>query len=206
MSKPVPLRRGATYHIYNRGNNRENLYREQRNYAHFLRLYARHPEPSAESYAYCLLKNHFHCLVRIKDPDLDPLAEGSNPAGLTTKLSEPSQAFSNLFNAYSKAINKAYGRTGSLFEHPFGRIEVTDEPYFRRLITYIHQNPRKHGFVDDFRDWRHSSYHALISAGATRLKREAVIGWFDTVEGLVTAQAGEVVESEVAALAPDDFD
>ena len=83
---------------------------------------------------------------------------------------------------------------------------MTDEAYFRRLITYVHQNPHKHGFVDDFCDWKHSSYHALIAAGATRLKREAVIGRFDTLAGLVKAHESEVAESEVAALAPNDFD
>jgi hypothetical protein len=53
--------------IYNRGNNGENLFREQRNYPYFLKLYAKHIEPIAETYAYCLLRNHFHLLVKIKD-------------------------------------------------------------------------------------------------------------------------------------------
>ena len=72
MPHPIPLRRGACDHIYNRGNSAENLFREERNYPHFLKLYARHVEPIAETFAYCLLKNHFHLLVRIKDPDPDP--------------------------------------------------------------------------------------------------------------------------------------
>ena len=54
------------YHIYNRGNNRENLFVEERNYPYFLRLYAKHIEPIADTYAYCLLKNHFHLCVKIK--------------------------------------------------------------------------------------------------------------------------------------------
>jgi len=50
-----------------------------------------------------------------------------------------SQHFSNFFNAYTKSINKAYGRTGSLFEERFGRIEVTTDAYFtasRQRIGY----------------------------------------------------------------------
>ena len=67
MSKPVLLQPGRYYHIYNRGNNRENLFLEERNYRHFLKLYARYVAPVADTYAYCLLKNHFHLLVRIKE-------------------------------------------------------------------------------------------------------------------------------------------
>jgi putative transposase len=98
VSKPVPLQLGSYYHIYNRGNNRENLFREERNYHHFLKLYARYIPPIADTYAYCLLKNHFHVLVRLKTA-----AEQSRNA----KVLSPSQQLGNLFNAYSKAINKA---------------------------------------------------------------------------------------------------
>ena len=55
-----PLQFGQYYHIYNRGNNRENLFAEQRNYPYFLKLYAKHILPVAKTFAYCLLPNHFH--------------------------------------------------------------------------------------------------------------------------------------------------
>ncbi|MBF8283376.1 MAG: hypothetical protein HW378_2291 [Anaerolineales bacterium] len=67
MSDPIPLHPGQYYHIYNRGNNRENVFREERNYPYFLKLYAKYIEPIAETYAYCLLRNHFHLLVRIRE-------------------------------------------------------------------------------------------------------------------------------------------
>ena len=67
MSKVERLQYGQYYHIYNRGNNGETLFREQRNYLYFLKLYAKYIEPIAETYAYCLLSNHFHYLVRIED-------------------------------------------------------------------------------------------------------------------------------------------
>jgi putative transposase len=102
---------GVFYHIYNRGNNRENIFREERNYTYFLHLYHRHITPIAETYAYCLLKNHFHLLIRVKDSTIGETA---------------SQKFSNFFNAYSKAINLAYQRSGALFQRPFKRIPVTD--------------------------------------------------------------------------------
>ena len=61
-----PLLPGVYYHIYNRGNNREDLFIEKRNYPYFLSLYAKHIEPVADTFAYCLLRNHFHFSLRIK--------------------------------------------------------------------------------------------------------------------------------------------
>ena len=126
MTNPAPLQRGGIYHIYNRGINRESIFVEERNYRYFLQLYARHVAPVAETYAYCLLGNHFHFLVRIKD-----LVEVSDPSD----PKEPSQHFSNLFNAYAKAFNKAHDRTGTLFQRPFGRVEVTSDAYFAWLAV-----------------------------------------------------------------------
>jgi len=191
MSKPVPLQPGKYYHIYNRGNNRENVFCEERNYSYFLKLYAAYIEPVADTFAYCLLRNHFHLLVRIK------------PEEETRRVS---QVFGNFFNAYAKAINKAYQRTGSLFQHPFGRIEVTSDAYLVHLVTYIHQNPRKHGFVTDFHAWPYSSYHALVSTRPTRLQRDDVLAWFHGVEAFEAAHQQEVSERLIAPLVLEDFD
>jgi putative transposase len=83
-----------------------------------------------------------------------------------------------MFNAYSKAINKSYNRTGSLFEKPFHRILVTQDAYLVELIFYIRYNPQKHGFIDNFRDWRWSSYQGLMWDYETRLKQDEVIELF----------------------------
>ena len=198
MSKPIPLQPGKYYHIYNRGNNRENIFLEERNYPYFLRLYARHIEPVADTFVYCLLRNHFHFLVRIKD-----LTGLRDLSGLTRK---PSQALSNLFNAYARAFNKAYNRTGALFQRPFGRIEVASDAHFVQLVTYIHQNPQKHGFVADFCDWPYSSYHTLLVTKPTHLKRDEVLAWFGGASNLAAAHRQEVTDRQIAALAPEDFD
>jgi hypothetical protein len=118
----------------------------------------------------------------------------------------PSRAFANFFNAYAKAFNKAYQRTGALFQRPFGRIEVATEAYLTRLVTYIHQNPRRHGFVADFREWPYSSYHALLSEKTTQLKREDVLEWFGGRDRLVAVHDQTLPEGLLPILAPDDFD
>jgi putative transposase len=136
----------------------------------------------ADTYAYCLLPNHFHLLAEIKDQE----------TGLTglqdlSGLKPPSQAFSNLFNAYAKAINKAYERTGPLFERPFKRIPVTNSNYFARLLLYIHQNPQRHGLIEDYRDWPYSSYGIFTGEQATFVKRDVVRKWFGDVGELLNA-------------------
>ncbi len=199
MPAPASLQPGRYYHIYNRGNNREDLFREERNYRYFLQLYARHVHPIADTFAYCLMKNHFHLLVRVKEQTSQVLKTCEvSPA-------KPSQAFSNLFNAYTKAMNKAYGRTGSLFQDRFGRIEVTSDTYFLHLIFYIHFNPQKHGFVADFREWPWSSYRALCGAAETKLGRAAVLDWFGTAPQFEAFHRGLVDERAIAPLIEDDF-
>jgi putative transposase len=108
-----------------------------------------------------------------------------------------------MFNAYTKAVNKAYNRIGSLFQRPFGRIEVASEEHFIHLITYIHQNPQKHGLVEDFRTWPYSSYHALLSSKPTRVKREVVLTWFDGPAGVRMSHQRMILEHP---LVPEDFD
>ena len=212
MSNPIPLEPGKYYHIYNRGNNRENIFKEDRNYAYFLKLYAFHVGPIADTYAYCLLRNHFHLFVRVKDltgfPTSGEVSEGKQSSATDENLSglSPSQAFSNFFNAYAKAFNKACHRTGALFQRPFGRIEVTSEGYLFRLVTYIHQNPQRHGFVADFREWPYSSYHTLLSEKATHLRRQDVLEWFGGRDSLMAMHEQAFPEDLVAALAPEDFD
>ncbi len=182
MKTVSPLQPGLFYHIYNRGNNGEDLFREERNYPYFLKLFEKYVTPIADTYAYCLLKNHFHFLVRIKtegeiafnNKKLGKFDEPSSKANLYN----PSRNFSNLFNAYTKAINKGYNRTGSLFERPFQRIPVRQNSYLLELIFYIHFNPQKHGLINDFRKWRWSSYKAIVQSNKTQLQRDEVIEIF----------------------------
>ena len=205
----APLAPGMYYHIYNRGNNRENLFLEKRNYSYFLSLYAKHIEPIADTYAYCLLRNHLHVSLRIKiEDEYLHTSQVFKTYDVTSKPKKfnPSQAFSNLFNAYAKAINKGYGRTGSLFEERFGRIPVTNDSYFKNLIFYIHYNPQKHGFVDDFRDWEWSSYHALVGTGQTKLKRDEVLNMFDGVKGFEEFHQGMVDEKKLTKLIDEEFE
>jgi len=201
--KPPPLQSGLYYHIFSRGINRENVFFEDRNYAYFLALYAKHVTPVADTYAYCLMRNHFHFLIRIKSLEDTP---GVLETPGVLRASDASQHFSNCLNAYAKAINKAYNRTGSLFQNRFGRIVVDSDAYFLTLIAYIHRNPEHHHFVDDFRTWPYSSYNALVSQKESRLSRDEVLGWFGCREALVAFHGKDFDVSPIAHLVADDLD
>ena len=162
MSSPNPLQHETYYHIYNRGVNRENIFVEERNYAYFLRLYEKYIDPIVETFAYCLLRNHFHLLVRIKSREEIP--RETLRVSETLRVWAPSTRFSDFFNAYAKSINKAYGRTGSLFQHPFGRVPIKDDRQFYCVVMYIHQNPQKAGMVQDVADYRWSSYNDYLNS------------------------------------------
>ena len=185
MEKKTPILHGNYYHIYNRGNNRGDVFFEADNYNYFLKLYAKYIEPVAETFAWCLLKNHFHILVRIKEKAEIINEELSYSTTNAPKVIDPSRQFSHLFNAYTQAINKRYNRTGSLFETTFERKLVTSENYFRQLIYYIHNNPVQHGFVDHIGLWPWSSYESALSVKITKLKRNEVLEMFGGRENLI---------------------
>lgn len=145
MPSPPPLAPQELYHVYNRGNNREDIFREARNYGFFLDRYAHHVSPGADTLAYCLMPNHFHILVRVRAQEAWP----------DNRL--PERRLANLFSSYAKAFNNTYRRTGSLFQKPFGRVAITSPEQLQHIVCYIHRNPQQHGFVGDFRDYPYSS-------------------------------------------------
>jgi REP element-mobilizing transposase RayT len=180
---------GYFYHIYNRGNNKEDIFIEPENYTYFLLQWRKHIYPVAETFAYALLKNHFHCLVYIRNlPQLCLLEKLNQKAADPSFLSlELSKCFSNLFNGYAKAINKRYHRTGSLFQERFRRKLVMEKAYLAKVILYIHANGQKHGFAAPEEIYPYTSYASLISDKPTRLERDKVFALFGGREAFIKA-------------------
>lgn len=178
MQQTEPLTYGNYYHIYNRGIDSCNLFRETDNYEYFLSLFDKYISPVADTFAWVLMPNHFHFLVRLKQ-------EGEVELPVTPdRVQNPvrgnaSLQFSKLFNSYAQAFNKRTGRHGSLFERPFKRKLIDSEEYLRQVILYIHNNPVHHGFCSHPMEYPWSSYLTCVSIKPTKLQREQVIGWFD---------------------------
>ena len=165
-----PLLPDRYFHIYNRGNNGEDIFKEEKNYTYFLQLIERHLLPVCDVLAYCLLKNHFHLLIRTKENQEEKII---------------SRAFSNLFNAYAKAVNKAYERKGSLFQDRFKRILIFDEKYLITLIMYVHLNPENHKMVEDFRNYKYSSYSHYLKSKPSILEKEVILQLFHNKENFI---------------------
>ncbi|MDR6529134.1 REP element-mobilizing transposase RayT [Chryseobacterium rhizosphaerae] len=176
------------YHIYNRGINGEHIFKSDRNYSFFLNKVVEFLIPVCDVYAYCLMPNHFHLLVKIKsDLELNSLVKVLNlDKAIQTGLHSPqnifSKQFARLFNSYSQSFNKEYKRHGALIESPFKRKLITSDKYLINMIIYIHQNPQNHSIAHQFSKYNFSSYQSILSKSRTLLKRDEVIELFGGVE------------------------
>jgi putative transposase len=172
---------GQFYHIYNRVVDRQPLFKNEGNYQFFLKRYTQYLSPVVDTYAYCLLNNHFHLLIRVREHlDLTIFEKLSNleaPVELNVHHIVSHQ-FQKFFQSYALAFNKQHERVGTLFQTPFKRALVTDDAYFTKLVYYIHANPQQHDLANDFRTWKWSSYKSLLSDKPTNLKKTEVLDWF----------------------------
>ena len=189
-----PIRCGTYHHIFNRGINGEDIFTEERNYTYFLTKYALYVYPVAQTFAYCLLRNHFHLLIRTRDAG-EILSNLNKQTGAEfgeieqVLLAEKciSLQFSKLFNGYAQAFNKSNNRHGGLFEEPFRRKPIESDRYFGSVAHYIHMNPINHGFCTDLRLYKHSSYPSILTDKPSKLEREGILDWFGGKSGFEMA-------------------
>jgi putative transposase len=178
---------GHFYHIYNRTIDKQPMFKSEDNYEFFLKQYDKYLSPVTDTYAYCLLGNHFHILLRVKEdllcsPDLTTFQKLSNlpVADIAGKSAHDlvSHQFRKFFQSYAMAFNKQHTRVGTLFQTPFKRVLVSSDAYFTQLVYYIHSNPFHHNLIDDFREWKWSSYNRILIDKPSKLKKQEVIEWF----------------------------
>lgn len=179
----------VVYHIYNRAVGKDNLFNNDGNYRFFLKQWKTYL-PYLDVYAYCLMPNHFHFLVKVK-PLTDALRQHIQKQKTTKSLqfleaqilySEYLEdQFKRLFSSYALAYNKQQARHGALFQKRFKRISVLDEHKMNYLLAYIHHNPLHHRFCLAYGDWTYSSWAAYRNLSqASLLNRVDVLNWFDT--------------------------
>ena len=172
-----PLTPGRLYHLYSRGNNRENLFRRADDYDLFHALMWEHVAPVADIFAFSFLPNHFHLIAQWHAADDLP----------DSYRERPSQPVSNWLNAFVRRTNRHRDRVGALFQRPFGRVLVKDEAHRHVLGVYVHINPQRHGIVSAFREWPYSSLAELSSYGPTQLRRDDLFAWYGGRSGFERA-------------------
>jgi REP element-mobilizing transposase RayT len=183
------------------------MFRNNENYAYFLRRYKKYIDPIVKTYAYCLMPNHFHLLVQVRDEGElwdayeEKLRTGDLPKFRTLEGREGkfgtlegrreamsqyiSKQFANFFSSYTQAYNKMYKRKGSLFIKNFNRLPITTQSQLQRTVIYIHQNPVQARLAIFPEDWKFSSYKELISHDSSWLMKKECIELFDDVENFV---------------------
>ncbi len=137
------------YHIMMRGINKQNIFDDDEDFIFFIKvlhsLVNRRDEkenilpPLFTMYAYCLMSNHVHLLIREREEDIG-------------------QVIKRMGVAYVKYFNTKYERTGHLFQDRFLSEPVNTIEYFMTLMRYIHQNPVKAGITKEVRDYQWSSW------------------------------------------------
>ena len=173
----TPIEPGRYYHLYNHANEGFDLFRTKDNYSFFLQKYRKYIHPFADTYSYCLMPNHFHFLIRIKnEKEYKRLNNSKSPQKDVTN------AIKNWLISYTKSYHHVYSTRGNLFYQKIRRKEVLDESYLFTLIGYIHMNPLKHGYVKTPEEWHYSSYNTYLDTGKTLLNREEVMKLFGGME------------------------
>ena len=174
------------YHIYNHAVGNEYLYINSANYLYFLELFKKYLISYVDIYAYCLMPNHFHLVIKIKS-EKDILAAYFEKS--PTRVSNPRRAndtvsllisrqFSNLFNSYAQAFNKQNNRKGSLFLNRLKRKPIDTTEYLIKLIHYIHYNPMLANLCSEISYWNFSSYNAIVNDSFTLVNRKSVLELF----------------------------
>ncbi len=139
--RSITFSQGEYYHVYKRGCNREDIFRERENYLYLLRLVGTNiQEHNITVVAYCLMPNHYHFLFR---------QDGEKTIG---------ECIQKIFNSYTKAFNKRFRRTGTLFEERFRAKHISKQEYLIHLCRYIHRNPVEAKLVTKLEVWEYSNY------------------------------------------------
>lgn len=190
---------GGIFHVYNRTNNKELLFKSDDNRLFFLKQYSKYLHPFLDTFCWNLLPTHFHFLVQIKTTAaikkylqslpasaLKPIEKNYLADMSTTELLLEFE-WKRFFTSYSMAFNKQQNRNGNLFHRPFKRVEVIKESHFTQAIVYIHANAQHHKLVKDFTQHKWTAWHSFISDKPTQLMKTEVLNCFGGLQQFIKA-------------------
>lgn len=140
---------GVLHHIVIRGIERRNIFRDNRDRDNFLeRLSGLLPETKTGCYAWALLPNHAHFLLR------------SGSVGVSALMRR-------LLTGYAVTFNRRHKRHGQLFQNRYKSFVCQEETYLKELVRYIHLNPLRMRIVSDLnalRKYPYCGHGALIGS------------------------------------------
>lgn len=155
----------SIYHVYNQGNNCQNIFFERADYLRFLEKVNVLIKPNCDLLAYCLMPNHFHFLIQTNDKSLKNIRIGN------IDLIHITNGFRLLLSEFAKEINVKYKRSGSLFRQKtkFSLVDNGDPMYPKNVIKYVFSNPLEAKLVSNLESWEYSSFLDMIGKRNGRL-------------------------------------
>jgi putative transposase len=147
MSRPLRLElAGGLYHVTSRGDRREDIYRDDTDRLAWLAILAETCERYHwQIHAWCQMSNHYHLIVET--------IEGNLSAGMR-----------QLNGVYTQNTNRRHRLSGHVFQGRFKAILVERDSYLLELSRYVVLNPVRAAMVKHTRQWKWSSYHAMIGS------------------------------------------
>lgn len=140
------------YHIINRGNNRDIVFVEEEDYYHYLNTIQRYKKKyQFHLYAYCLMTNHVHLLIKVTD-------QGNI-----------SRIMQSITVAHTRWYNFKYRRCGHVWQGRFHSPIVSEDGHLLKVMQYIEQNPVRAKMVEDPVQYRYSSYRLNIRKKDSKL-------------------------------------
>jgi hypothetical protein len=168
----VPVETNTIYHVYNRAIGQEQSFLEDDDYHRFLGTISSKLLPVSDIYAYCLLPNHYHLMLKV--------------------TSEPlrfSKAMGELGVSYAKWFNQKHSRKGALFISPFKRLVAKSDIELAWLPWYIHRNPMHHGLTPHWAEYKWSSFSAYATGKSTKLKTDFLLEFYGGRDKMVRHHA-----------------
>lgn len=133
------------YHIMLRGIDKQIIFNDDYDKEKFIETLEKYKTISEyRIFAYCLMTNHIHLLIKVEKEDLDLIIK-------------------RIAGSYVYWYNCKYKRTGHLFQDRYKSEPVENDEYFLTVIRYIHQNPIKSGFCKKLENYKYSSYNEYIN-------------------------------------------
>ncbi|MDE3183597.1 MAG: transposase [Bacteroidota bacterium] len=152
------------YHVYNRGNNKQPIFFNDKNYIFFLKKIREEWRDYCEILCYCLMPNHFHFLIVPNEKACDNIFLGDK----LTHIQNLSKTIGKTLSSYTKAINIQNETTGNLFQKKtkakcLSEIQISQNKFSARdyaltCFHYIHQNPLAANLIKELNEWKYSSY------------------------------------------------
>jgi len=129
------------YHLYNRGNDKNDIFHNPKDYGFFINILNYNRRVCCINIVcYCLMPNHFHLFIR------------------TDENSRPVEFMKRIQMLYAKYLQENCGIVGHAFQGRYKAKPIIQENQFLYLSAYIHANPKSSSIVQNLRQWQWSSF------------------------------------------------